>query len=165
MPKLAIYIPKQDMKLIEKWRKQVNFSKIFMAALDREIRDRSRAVTAKNDKLSVAAEHYRSHLAKDSGGLIDFGYQLGVDDVLECRLTTETITKLLNVEDVEELTNDDLVLVKQANQDRSDQIDHFGWTHGYRDQTHPTWRVAVYTGYLKGVSDAWSKVCEQMTAI
>lgn len=162
MPKLAIYIAKKDMKTIEKWRKQVNFSKIFMTALDREIRERSRTVTAKQDKLAAAAEHYKARLAKDSGALIDFGYQLGVNDVLECRLATEVITKLLQVEDFEQLSADDVALVKQAIGDHANEIDQFGPTHGYQDQTHPTWRVAVYEGYGKGVAAAWSKVCEQM---
>ncbi len=163
MPKLAIYIAKKDMKVIEKWRKHVNFSKIFMTALDREIRERSRTVTAKQDKLAAAAEHYKSRLAKDSGALIDFGHQLGVDDVLECRLTTEQITKLLHVKDFQQLGGDDSALVKQASAAHASVIEEFGRTHGYLDQTHPTWRSAICEGYCKGVSAAWRKVCEQMT--
>jgi hypothetical protein len=165
MPKLAIYIPKKDMKLIEKWRKQVNFSKIFMAALDREVKSRSRKVGAKKDKVAMAAAHYKSRLVEDSTVLVDFGYQLGVDDVLECRLETETIDKLLNIAEFDDLKHDDLNLVSGANKGRTKQIDKFGQTHGYQKHSNPTWRHAVYTGYLKGVSDAWSKVCEQLTSM
>ncbi|MFP6613927.1 MAG: hypothetical protein VB875_15055 [Pirellulales bacterium] len=165
MPKLAIYIPKKNMKLIEKWRKQVNFSKIFMAALDREVKNRSRKVGTKKEKIAMAAEHYKTRLVEDSTVLVDFGYQLGVDDVLECRLETETINKLLNVSEFDDLATDDIPLVTTANKNRAAQIDQFGQTHGYQDHSNPTWRHAVYTGYLKGVSDAWNKVCEQLTSM
>ncbi|MFP6659182.1 MAG: hypothetical protein VB853_13450 [Pirellulales bacterium] len=116
MPILAIYIPKKNMKLIEKWRKQVNFSKIFMAALDREVKNRSRKVGTKKDKIAMAAEHYKTRLVEDSTVLVDFGYQLGVDDVLECRLETETINKLLNVSEFDDLATDDIPLVNHREQ-------------------------------------------------
>ena len=143
MPILAIYIPKKNMKLIEKWRKQVNFSKIFMAALDREVKNRSRKVGTKKDKIAMAAEHYKTRLVEDSTVLVDFGYQLGVDDVLECRLETETINKLLNVSEFDDLATDDIPLVNHREQkprgsNRPIRTTHSGATFHYAmaDQRH-----------------------------
>ena len=39
MPKLAIYVPKKAKKEIDRWRKRINFSQMFMRALEGEIRE------------------------------------------------------------------------------------------------------------------------------
>jgi len=46
MPKIGVYIPKDRMQDIEKWRKKLNFSAIFMEAFDAKIADY--AITTKN---------------------------------------------------------------------------------------------------------------------
>ena len=46
MPKLAIYVPKKAKKEIDRWRKRINFSQVFMRALENEIRELQRAIDA-----------------------------------------------------------------------------------------------------------------------
>ena len=74
MPKLAIYVPKKDMRQIEKWRKKINFSRVFMRALLAEIRERERAgkPSKKGEKQMVeAAAHYRQELVAQGSVALD----------------------------------------------------------------------------------------------
>ena len=82
MPKLAIYVPKKDMKELDKWRKTINFSQVFMMALMDEIHQRSRTPAAGADQLTAAAQHYRRELAGSASPMVDLGYQLGSRKVL-----------------------------------------------------------------------------------
>ncbi len=95
MPKLAIYVPKEEMREIERWRTRLNFSKIFLRAVQREIREQSRDFAADEDDLAKAANHYRRLLADDDATLVDAGHALGVEQVLKCKLTPKQIRRAL----------------------------------------------------------------------
>ena len=162
MPKLAIYVPKKDMRVIEKWRKRINFSKVFMRALSQEIRDRNRVVTTDDDKLGAAAAYYKRKLTECSDVLVDSGYDLGTSHVIECQLSPELIQRLLKLGRQQDWNDDDLAFIEEAVGDRMAAIDALLDKHGYDAQARPTWRKVVYQGYLNGVAAAWQKVCEHM---
>ncbi|OHB81105.1 MAG: hypothetical protein A2W31_15035 [Planctomycetes bacterium RBG_16_64_10] len=162
MPKLAIYVPKKDMREIEKWRKKINFSRVFMQALRREIADRSRFVEAREEQVAVAAAYYRRRLMEDSARLVDIGYRLGSRHVMDCRLAPETIRRLLEIDDLETAQPEDLVAVEQALGKGIDEVNQLARQHGFDEASHPAWRLAVYRGYLTGVAAAWKRVCEYM---
>jgi hypothetical protein len=163
MPKLAIYIPKKDLREIEQWRRKLNFSQIFMKALRQEIRERSRMRDASDDQLTRAAEHYRHVLIEDCGCLTDIGYDLGCTQVLECVLTPGVIRQMLKLNDAGELQSADLEEVAKAMGGRQ-TLTELARGQGVDDQTHPTWRQSICGGYVKGVADAWARVCEQIRA-
>jgi hypothetical protein len=161
MPKLAIYVPKQDMREIERWRKKLNFSQIFMTALRREIQERSRTMEVSGGQLSRAAEFYRKSLEEDSGCLLDAGYQLGVSSVLGCRLTVPSIRSVLMLDAGMPLSAADVEVVCRALGD-ADALNRLAQEHGVQSATDPTWRELICRGFAKGVADTWEKVCERM---
>jgi hypothetical protein len=165
MPKLAIYVPKKDMREIEKWRRKINFSQVFMRALGQEIRRQSRKPTAAKDKISAAAAFYRGQLAENSEPLVDFGYQLGTDHVVNCRLTAATIGKLVALKDAEMLDEQQTKLVKKSLGDAHIVVDKFCDDHGFDQRAYPNRQLAVYRGYLAGVADAWQEVCKHMKSV
>ena len=161
MPKLAIYIPKSEMRVIEHWRKQVNFSQVFMAALNEEIRRRSRRVSSSEDRIAAAADHYRRQLLAGDSALVDVGFELGCERVLNCELSSAEIRALTG------LTGDlsdpqHLEKVEQSLGKEVAKIDHFARDHQVDEEFQPNWRVAIYNGYLDGVKAAWKQVCEQL---
>lgn len=162
MPKLAIYVPKKDMKEIERWRKKINYSKVFMTALGREIQIRSRAGRLPKDKLTAAAAHYRDQLVSAAGPLVDFGYRLGADQVLDCRLDTATLSKLAAVGSKPSLSRGEVALIEKSLEPVADRIEQFRGQQGIDETTHPAWREAVCRGYVQGVCETWRQVCERM---
>ena len=66
MPKLAIYVTKKAKKEIDRWRKTINFSQVFMRALEHEIRGRERSLAADDSELAPAARHYRQQMSSHS---------------------------------------------------------------------------------------------------
>jgi len=165
MPKLAIYVPKQEMREIDHWRKRINFSRVFMRALQDEIRQRSRTVDAKDDQLAAAARHYRQALTNASGTMTEFGFQLGSDDVLECRLSPESIHRLLEIDDPAQLNANQISTVEAVLEDQAQRITDFAGKHGYDLPLDPALRDAVYRGYVQGVVAAWKQVCHRMQSI
>lgn len=162
MPKLAIYIPKKDMRAIEKWRKQINFSQVFMRALMQEIRRRS--VAAPNNKLAAAAQYYQSKLAESSDSLIEYGHQMGTSHVLDCGLPPELIRRLLDIRAAGTVRREDFSVIEQAIGTQMIQIQDFAEKSGFDDGSHPTWRSSIYEGYVEGVAAAWKRVCEEMSS-
>lgn len=162
MPKLAIYVPKKQMREIDRWRKKINFSQIFMKALSQEIAERSRDVSAADGELTAAAEFYRNKLAETSGPLIDIGFELGSRQVIDCQLSPEMILRLLKIDDVGTANEDELSALEEAIAPHAGRIDEFRQTHGYDERSYPNWRAVVQTGFLKGVAAAWQRVCERM---
>ena len=165
MPKLAIYVPKKDMREIEKWRKKINFSKVFMRALFQEITERSRDFEAPKDKLTTAARHYKDKLVESSESLVEFGYRLGSKHVLDCRLVPDTIMQLLDVGEADSLTSENIVAIEKTMGQDLKSAEAFSQEQGCDERSHPTWRNAICEGYLKGVAAAWTRVCEQMRAM
>ena len=161
MPKLAIYVPKQEMKKIDRYRKKLNFSKIFMRALSREISELSRGQDVSQDQVVAAAAHYRRQLADDQDQMREVGYQLGSDDVLACRLEPGVIRRLVSAasqdggpdpsEIMSELMPDDLARLEES-----------GREQGYDENTLPVWRRYAFEGYVEGVAAAWQQVCRAM---
>jgi len=162
MPKLAIYVPKKDMRNIERWRKKINFSQVFMRALGEEIKNRSRKVRAEDAKLTAAAQHYQALLQQAVEPLVEFGYQLGTFQVVECRLPADIISELLAVEKRSAKGAKELATIGLAIENDKERIEKFLEEHGYDERSRSTWRESIYKGYLAGVSDAWQKVCEHM---
>ena len=162
MPKLAIYVPKKDMKELEKWRKTINFSQVFMKALMDEIHQRSRTPVAGDDQLTAAAQHYRRELAGSASPMVDLGFQLGSRQVMECQLDSATIRTLLDLGSCDLLSAQDQATVENAIGDQLEQLTQRACDQGYDDQSHPGWRWAAAKGYLQGISTAWDQICETM---
>lgn len=162
MPKLAIYVPKNRMKDIERWRRRINFSQVFMDALAREIREQTRAAELDKDKLAAAARHYQRELAANCQPLVDCGFKLGSEHVADCRLKLPMIERLTSIVEPDALSSKEIKLVEDALGSESRQVTEYAAEHGYDDKSHPTWRTIVYGGYLRGVSAAWQQVCEKM---
>lgn len=165
MPKLAIYVPKKAMKEIERWRKRINFSQVFMRALHNEINDRSRILDSDSDQLSAAALHYKRKLSDGSKPLVDYGHQLGSQHVIQCQLSPETIRRILEITDFETVTTEDISAIDQTVGADLKSVDKMRKEQGIDAESHPTWKNEVYRGYVKGVSDAWKQVCEAMKTI
>lgn len=162
MPKLAIYIPKDEMRVIEKWRKKINFSQVFMRALHEEIRDRSRRVSTDKEKVQAAAVHYKKMLAASDEPLVDAGFRLGSDHTIGCRLDPETVHRVLQIAEKDELTGVDMETIRKALGADTKQIDKLGQQHPIDERLQPRWRFRVYYGYAKGVAAAWKKIGENM---
>ena len=165
MPKLAIYVPKKEMKEIERWRKRINFSQVFMRALRREINDRSRVPESEAEQLVVAALHYKRKLSDNSKSLVDYGYRLGSQHVVGCQLTPESIRRILEIADFDSVTADDISAIDEAVGADLASMDKMRKEQGIDAESHPTWKHEVYRGYVKGVLDAWKQVCEAMKTI
>ena len=165
MPKLAIYVPKKEMRVIEKWRDEINFSQVFMRALMQEISERSRRVRAQRGQVTAAAKYYQRTLSEASQPLVDFGHKLGARHVLQCRLSPELVLRLAAIarpRKTDAMQSDDVATIETAIGRDSKCIDDYANQQGYDEQCYPTWRLAVYRGYLGGVGDAWKRVCEKM---
>lgn len=162
MPKLAIYVSKKDMRKLDPWRNKINFSQVFMKALQREIQERTRVIQAPKGKVAAAADHYKAKLAENSQALIDFGFQLGSGSVLDCRLSPEAIRSLLAINNADDLTEGDVNTIRETVGEDAKTIDRYAAEHGIDERCNPTWHLAVYSGYVKGVASAWKDVCETM---
>ncbi len=164
MPKLAIYIPKSEMKQIERWRKKLNFSRIFMQALSREINLRSREAPLDADKLAKAAAFYGSQLAADHQQIADSGFATGQSHVLDCELSAESIRELVKI-DSSELGDEKVVrrlaeLLGPTREKVSQAMGELREEHQITEQTHPAWKRAFHEGYLAGIQAAWKQVCQ-----
>jgi hypothetical protein len=164
MPKLAIYIPKTEMREIDKWRKKINFSRVFMQALQQEIQRRSRSLEVGQDKLEAAASHYRRELSADATPLSEFGYQLGSSHVLDCRLQTGEIRRLLRAAEGD-LSGEDIAVADKAISADMAKAESFAREHEFTEETCPDWRRIVLSGYVQGVADAWREVCRKMASL
>lgn len=159
MPKLAIYVPKKEMRELDKWRKEINFSKVFMQAVMREIRQRSRHVEDQ-DKVTAAAAHYKQELALDTGPLEELGFQIGTSHVLDCRLTPEQIRGVVAFKSFDAEQQEQVEIIETTIGSDIGRVDEAldAGSKASRD----AWRLVVYGGYVKGVAAAWQRVCEQM---
>ncbi len=162
MPKLAIYIPKKDMKAIEKWRKKINFSKVFMQALLREIRERSRVVDTNEDRLKAAAVHYKKLLNDSSEDLIEFGHKLGSAHLIDCQINAELVQKIIQLKDNDDWTPEEVDIVQNAIGEDLKSIDEFIDQNDYDRPSQATWRKVVFQGYVQGVAVAWQQICDHM---
>ncbi len=162
MPKLAIYVPKEEMRQIEKWRKRINFSQVFMRALAVEIRERSRGARASGDQVAAAADFYKRKLAANCQPLEDAAFQLGSKHVLDCRLSPEQILRINGLADAESLSKDDVAELEGAIGDDKKNIDAAFKKLDLDEQSFPAWRQVAHRGYAKGVAAAWKQVCERM---
>ena len=165
MPKLAIYVPKKAKKQIEKWRKTINYSQIFMRALESEIHERQRSLEAGSDLLTAAARHYRRRLTESADALLDLGHQLGTRLVLECRFEPETIHRLAELTTRKELSLQDREMIETELGKQADQLIEEAAGLGYHEQSHPGFRADLYRGVVLGVAAAWKQVCEEMNQL
>lgn len=168
MPKLAIYVPKKEMREIDKWRKKINFSKIFMQALKQEIRERTRtSESLPQDKLSAAARHYKQKLIEGSASVADFGYELGSQEILDCQLTPEVIHQLVEIgeQTAGDLGDEQQRYIEKSLKNCRAAIEAFCREHSIDEQTNPAWRDALYRGYLKGITVVWEQVCREMKSM
>lgn len=161
MPKLAIYVPKKEMRAIDAWRKKINFSQVFMRALQEEIaRQSRRTAPLPADRLTAAAEHYRQQLQETEGAVQEHGFSCGQADVLECRLPAPSIREVIG------LAEGDPEVCQQVFEllgPQAKEVEAFAASLGHTDQTAPTWRDAFCRGYQEGVESAWRQVCARMT--
>jgi len=165
MPKLAIYVPKKAKKAIDRWRKTINFSQVFMRALEREIRERERAAAAEDSQVAIAARHYRQQMSEHSDALVSLGHREGVRLVLECHLEPEPIQEMVSWADRPELGVEERSRVREWLGKSRDSLLKSASNLGYREKTHPGLESDLCRGVVLGVSDAWSRVCEEMNQL
>ena len=168
MPKLAIYVPKKDMRQIEKWRKKINFSRVFMRALMAEIRELERAKkpSKKSEKqMAEAAAHYRQELvAQGSVALDDEAYQLGFNQVIQCRLSAESIRAMLPLQQKDEWSSEDHEQVKESLGVDQETLQKVAREQGFDDTSRAVWETSVLRAYVNGITEAWRRVCEEMAS-
>ena len=165
MPKLAIYVPKQAKKEIDRWRKRINFSQVFMRALENEIRELERAVEADDSQLTAAAQHYRRQMADDREVAISLGHAEGARLVLECRLDQEAIQTLVKWSEEPELDGQQRGRIGELLDKDGDALRKSAKKLGYRPESHPGLEGDLFRGVVRGVTDAWGRVCEQMNQL
>ena len=165
MPKLAIYVPKQAKKQIEKWRKTINFSQVFMRALEGEIRERQRSLEVGDDQLTAAARHYRRQLTANADALVDLGHQLGTRLVLDCQLEPDTIHRLVGLAARAELSPEDRGVVEEVLGKQARKLAEEAGGLGYHEQSHPGFQADLYRGVVLGVTAAWERVCAEMNQL
>ena len=165
MPKLAIYVPKKAKKEIDRWRNRINFSQMFMRALEGEIRELQRAVDADDSQLATAAQHYRRQMADGREMVVSLGHTEGVRLVLECQLHPEAIRTLVKWSEEPELDGKQRDRIAELLGKDGDALRKSVKTLGYRPETHPGLDNDLFRGVVRGVTDAWGRVCEQMNQL
>ena len=165
MPKLAIYVPKQAKKEIERWRKRINFSQVFMRALEGEIRELQRAVDADDSQLTAAAQHYRRQMADDREVVVSLGHTEGVRLVLECRLDPEAIQTVAKWSEEAALDGKQRERIGELLGKNGDVLRKSAKKLGYRPETHPGLENDLFHGVVRGITDAWGRVCQQMNQL
>ena len=165
MPKLAIYVPKKAKKEIDRWRKRINFSQMFMRALEGEIRELQRAVDADDSQLTAAAQHYRRQMVDDREVVVSLGHTEGARLVLECQLDPEAIQTLVKWSEEPELDGKQRDRIAELLGKDGDALRKSVKTLGYRPETHPGLDNDLFRGVVRGVTDAWGRVCEQMNQL
>lgn len=162
MPKLAIYVPKKAKKETDRWRKTINFSQVFMRALETEIRERERSFAAGDDEVANAVRHYRQQMSSRSEPLVSLGHAEGVRLVLECRLDPETIHVIIQWADEADVGNDERARIRECLGKANDGLLKAAEKIGYHSGTHPVLEADLHRGVVRGVVDAWERVCEKM---
>ncbi len=165
MPKLAIYVPKKAKKEIDRWRKRINFSQVFMRALENEIRELQRAIDADDSQLTTAAQHYRRQMAGDRDALVSLGHAEGVRLVLECQLDSDAIHTMVQWSADGDLEIKQCVRVSEILGKEVESLVKSAKKMGYRADSHPGLEADLFRGVVRGVTDAWGRVCEQMNQL
>lgn len=169
MPKLAIYVPKKQMKVIEKYRKRLNFSQIFMQALEAEIGKQSPGPG--EDRLAKAAAFYKQQMSQREGSVVDYGLDLGRQHVLDCDLSLETLNSLLEIARKDAPSDQDYGEIQAAMGKDWRRCEGFLETQGFAPADSPSEEdnaafVAAAReldrGYVRGVAETWQQVSEQM---
>jgi hypothetical protein len=76
MAKIGIYVPDERMKDIERWRENINFSRIFMEAFDRAIVAESNLINIKGKEMKALIER----LKKETNGTLEHAWKLGAKE-------------------------------------------------------------------------------------
>jgi len=164
MPKLAIYVPKSDMKQIERWRKKINFSRVFMRALMTEIREREQAEkSSEPDRLTQAVAHYRQQLSEEgSEQLHDRAFEMGFAAVLDCRFSADVLRRISKLSEQDEWAEADWTfLCEMAEGDHQKLLERA--EQASLDSSGSTiWETAAMRGYAKGIQQGWQQVCDQL---
>ena len=164
MPKLAIYVPKAEMKLVEKWRKRLNFSRIFMQALHAEIerqqakRKGHRSPSAADDVVR-AAEFYQAQLNEPSETLEQLGKRVAREQILSCAVQVDIVQKLVEMCDQDALSAEDMTLIKRQIEKTFVAADKR--LHGTGNKPLAD---AFATAYVQGIAEAWQEISEQFEA-
>ena len=159
MPKLAIYVPKKEMVELEKWRKKINFSKVFMRAVMGEIRDRRRK-SKPNEKAAAAARHYRKQLSAESESLEDAGFRLGSSHVMACRLTIQQIRDIQSIDQSESLPAEGAKQIEKWIGNDVHKMDSA--LKDSDESSRQALKNLFMRAYVKGVLASWREVCDQM---
>ena len=167
MPKLAIYVPKKEMRHIDRWRKKINFSQVFMRALGAEIeRLESKGGDDGPDRLAMAATHYQQAMSEhQSDSLTARASQIGCDHVLSCDLSPTTILSLIALYERDSetgLTPNQRDQIREMIGDQYEVLRTAAERDGLLTQSAQDWEQVAYEAYLQGVCEMWRKVCEKI---
>ena len=163
MPKLAIYVPKAEMKLVEKWRKRLNFSRIFMKALHAEIERQQaekggrRPSTTTAAEVAVAAKFYKSQLNEPAESLEQLGKRTAREQILACTLPVDVVQQLTALCDQDVLSPEDMRFIKRQVEKTPAAADKR--LHG-NDQKRPD-VDAFARAYLQGIAKTWQEISKQ----
>jgi hypothetical protein len=151
MAKLGIYVPDGKMAEIEEWRKEINFSQLFIEAFDREMRVQSiiKTVLEKSDMKAtiVRLQQCRTH---------DYaaGCELGAED------GTTWATGEAPLADLRQICTGE---VKDGNElfqllDNADAWDAERFREHTAGHDEKAFLAGYYSGFVKGAKAVWTKV-------
>lgn len=154
MPKLAIYVPKKQMKLVERWRKRINFSQVFVKALMVEIEARSQP----RHEYDAAAEYYATVPSADAAA--GWGRQLGNAHVVDCKIAREDLAQLVRLAEEDELNAEHRRTVRKQIKRLEDADRVCEKLASFCTSKEEMARVEAdfMAGYLRGVAAAWAEV-------
>lgn len=161
MAKIGIYIPDDKAaEEIEKWRDRINFSQIFREAFDREVRFQTMLDQGDQDMRDVI-ERLKKEKQEDQ----QIGEQQGLEDGAEFAKDTLSLKDIrYYAEEIEEQRNFD---PDEAAQDLAKKLVSEGWVDDYsyfdrENVDRETFIRGYFDGFVKGVSEVWEKVKDQI---
>ena len=133
-----------------------------MWALRQEIEQQSRVVKSPRDKIAAAAAYYKQELSRNSKTLVDYAFEIGSQQVLDCQLDARAIRRLLAIDDPGDLSDDQHKMINHALRDQRHEIRSFLSENGYDAEKIPTVQQEMARGFVQGVAAAWEKLRKQM---
>ena len=69
---------------------------------------------------------------------------------------------MLPLQAKDEWSRDDQARVKEFLGDNQDRLIEVAHEQGFDDTSRPVWETSVLRAYVKGIAEAWRRVCEEM---
>ena len=97
--------------------------------------------------------------------MVSLAHSDGVLLVLQCRLYSEAIQTLAKWSEEPGLDGQQRERIGELLGKNGDALRKSAKKLGYRPETHPGLETDLFQGVVRGVTDAWGRVCEQMNQL